>query len=237
MISLLHAYVLAFLHPFKNQEGLRQLREHADEATGLRHLRLAGEVSSEDIPATFEVEEVATLKFEEVLGVSWLFVAMEGFYAILALHLGQVFFQSWSSPEELAMLLPVDTTLYTQKAMLSAALAKVAFFPIVFWFYTKLWKVLIQFFAGLFQVEGNVSKMADQVVNQSMTSHLMLAIPIFGKMLRHLSALVHLFAGLRENMQMSVLQSAVVILSPAVIMTMISSFFMVTVLYLVSLTL
>lgn len=237
MISLIHAYVLAFLHPFKNQQGLRQLREHADEVSGLRHLRLAGEVSSEDMPALYEVEEVATLKFEEVLGVSWLFVAVEGFYAILALHLGQVFFQSWSSPEELALLLPIDTSLYTQKAMLSAALAKVAFFPIVFWFYTKLWKVLIQFFAGLFQVEGNVAKMAQQVVNQSMTSHMMLAIPIFGKMLRHLSALVHLFAGLRENMQMSVLQSAVVILSPAVIMTMISSFFMVTVLYLVSLTL
>src|SRR5690606_23750940 len=109
-------------------------------------------------------------------------------------------------PNEIALLLPVDTAMYTQRALLTAALAKVTFFPLVFWAYSKLWKILIQFFANLFQVEGNLNKMTDQVVNQSMTCDLMLAIPVFGRMLRHLFGLVHIFAGLRENMRMSVLQ-------------------------------
>lgn len=234
MIALLKNYVLAFLHPFKNQEELRQLRTNGTELAGARSLRLAGELLVDEVPTNFEIEETVTLKFDEILGVSWFFAAIEGFYAILALHLGQVFFQSWSAPNDLALLLPVDTTLYTQRVLLTAALAKVTFFPIIFWFYAKFWKVLIKFFAGLFQIEGNLNKISDQIVNQSMTSHLMLAIPIFGKMLRHLAGLLHLFAGLRNNMQMTVLQSVVIILSPAVIMTMISSFFMVTILYLIS---
>lgn len=233
MMALLYSYVLSFLHPFKNQKGLHELRMRGEELAGVRSLRLA---EGDQVPTALELEEKSVLKFEEILGVSWFFAVIEGFYAILTIHMGQVFFQNLSSPNEIALFLPVDTAMYTQRALLTAALAKVTFFPIVFWAYSKLWKILIQFFANLFQVDGNLNKMTDQVVNQSMTSDLMLAIPIFGRMLRHLFGLVHIFAGLRENMRMSVLQSVVVILSPAVIMTMISSFTMVTILYLVSLT-
>ncbi len=234
MMALFYEYFLAFLHPFKNQESLRLLRERALDITGTRPLRLAGDLFEDDVPTTQEIEEVSTLSFLEVLGVSWFFAAIEGFYAVLALHLGQVFFQSWQAPNDLALLLPIETTMYTQRVLLTAALAKVVFFPLVFWLYAKFWTVLIKFFAGLFQADGDLNKIADQVVNQSMTAHFMLSIPVFGKMLRHLFGLLHLFAGLRNNLQMSVLQSVVIILSPAIIMTMLSSFFMVTVLYLLS---
>lgn len=231
MIELLNDYITAFLHPFKNQLGFRHLRQRSHELTGTLPLRLA----DDDIPTQSELEDHISLKYLDMLGVSWLFVAIEGFYAVLALHLGQMFFQTWTSPEEIALLLPIDTTLYTQRAVLTATLAKVAFFPIIFWLYTTFWKVLIKFFANLFQVEGNISRITDQVVHQSLSAHLMLAIPVFGKMLRHLLGLVHIFAGLRENMQMTVLQSLVVILSPAIMLTMISAFFMVVLLYLVGL--
>ncbi len=234
MMMLFHEYFLAFLHPFKNQETFRLLREKALDLTGTRPLRIAGDLFEDDLPTTQELEQASALSFEEVLGVSWFFAAIEGFYAILALHLGQAFFQSWQTPNDLALLLPFQTTMYTQRVLLTAALAKVVFFPIIFWAYAKFWKILIKFFAGLFQAQGDLNKITDQVVNQSMTAHFMLSIPIFGKMLRHLFGLLHIFAGLRNNLQMSVLQSVVIILSPAIIMTMLSSFFMVTVLYLLS---
>ncbi|PIP89116.1 MAG: hypothetical protein COW01_16170 [Bdellovibrionales bacterium CG12_big_fil_rev_8_21_14_0_65_38_15] len=235
MMSLFHEYFLAFLHPFKNQEALRLIRDRAMDVSGTRPLRLAGDLFEEDeIPTSGELEQASSLDFVEVLGMSWFFAAIEGFYAILALHLGQVFFQSWSTPNDLALLLPIETTMYTQRVLLTAALAKVVFFPLIFWFYAKFWKVLIKFFAGLFQVAGDLNKIVDQVVNQSMTAHFMLSVPIFGRMLRHLFGLLHLFAGLRNNLQMSVLQSVVIILSPAIIMTMITSFFMVSILYLSS---
>ncbi len=236
MIELFYKYVITFLHPFKNQEEKRLLRTKAASLAGVQTLRLAGEQTLEQLPTSSELEEHTSMRFIDIMGVSWFFVAIEGFYAILALHLGQLFFQSWSEPNDLALLLPVDTSMYTHRVLLTGALAKVTFFPVVFWIYAKFWKTLIRFFAGLFQIEGNLSKISDQVVNQSMTSHLMLGIPIFGKMLRHLAGLLHLFAGLRNNMQMSVLQSVVIILSPAVIMTMLSSLFMVTVLYLISIS-
>lgn len=231
MIELLNDYITAFLHPFKNQLGFRQLRQRGHELAGTLPLRLA----DDDVPTQSELEDHISLKFLDMLGVSWIFIAIEGFYAVLALHLGQMFFQSWTSPEEIALLLPIDTTLYTQRALLTATLAKVAFFPIIFWFYATFWKVLIKFFANLFQVEGNIPRITDQIVHQSLSAHLMLAIPVFGKMLRHLLGLVHIFAGLRENMRMTVLQSLVVILSPAIMLTMISAFFMVVLLYLIGL--
>tara|TARA_R110000868_G_scaffold304021_4_gene564523 strand:+ start:7577 stop:8290 length:714 start_codon:yes stop_codon:yes gene_type:complete len=236
MIELFYNYVVTFLHPFKNQEELRLIRSKASEVAGVQTLRLAGELGAQDVPTSSELEKASSMRFIDILGVSWFFVAIEAFYAVLALHLGQVFFQSWSEPNDLALLLPLDTSMYTHRVLLTAAIGKVTFFPIIFWIYAKFWKTLIRFFAGLFQVEGNLSKISDQVVNQSMTSHLMLGIPIFGKMLRHMSGLLHLFAGLRNNMQMTVLQSVVIILSPAIIMTMLSSMFMVTILYLISIS-
>ncbi len=229
--NLFHNYFSAFLHPFKNQEELRRLREEAQELSGTRHLRLA----DSDIPTTDELVERQTLRSEEILSISWIFAAIEALYGVFTIYLGNMFFQSWDSPQELALLLPLNTTLYTQKALLSATLGKVVFFPLIFWVWAGSWRILIQFFANLFQVEGDVYKMSRQVVQQSMTSHVLLAIPIFGRMLRHLAGFVHLFAGLRRNMQMSVLQSVIVIVSPAIIMTMATSLFMVTALYLISL--
>tara|TARA_R110000868_G_scaffold117600_8_gene312299 strand:+ start:13107 stop:13820 length:714 start_codon:yes stop_codon:yes gene_type:complete len=236
MIELFYKYVITFLHPFKNQEEQRLLRTRATSVAGVQTLRLAGDQGLEDLPTSSELQQNTSMRFIDIMGVSWFFVAIEGFYAILALHLGQLFFQSWSEPNDLALLLPIDTSIYTHRVLLTGALAKVTFFPVIFWIYAKFWKTLIRFFAGLFQIDGNLSKISDQVVNQSMTSHLMLGIPIFGKMLRHLSGLLHLFAGLRNNMQMTVLQSVVIILSPAIIMTMLSSMFMVTILYLISIS-
>ena len=215
MIELFYNYVVTFLHPFKNQEELRLIRSKASEVAGVQTLRLAGELGAQDVPTSSELEKASSMRFIDILGVSWFFVAIEAFYAVLALHLGQVFFQSWSEPNDLALLLPLDTSMYTHRVLLTAAIGKVTFFPIIFWIYAKFWKTLIRFFAGLFQVEGN---------------------PIFGKMLRHMSGLLHLFAGLRNNMQMTVLQSVVIILSPAIIMTMLSSMFMVTILYLISIS-
>lgn len=232
MIALFNNYIASFLHPFKNQEELRHLRDSALEHAGAAPLRLA---HATELPTSHEIIERHTLGFVEVMGVSWFFIAIEAFYAVMALHFGNLFFQSWNSPQDLALLLPVDLSLYSHKAMLTAALAKVAFFPLIFWLWANAWKFLIRFFARLFQVEGDLYKMSEQIVNQSMTSHSMLAIPIFGRLLRHLSGFVHIFAGLRENMGMSVLQSVIVIVSPAVIMTMATSFFMVTVLYFISL--
>lgn len=229
--ALFHTYFSNFLHPFKNQEELRLLRENAEETSGTRHLRLA----NSDIPTTDELIEKQTLKPEEILSISWIFAAIEALYGVLTIYLGNIFFQSWESSREMALLLPIDTTIYTQKALLTATLGKVTFFPLIFWLWAGSWRILIQFFANLFQVEGDVYQMSRQIVQQSMTSHVLLMIPIFGRMLRHLAGFVHIFAGLRENMRLSVLQSVIVIVSPAIIMTMVTSLFMVTMLYLISL--
>ena len=213
MIDLLQAYLLAFLRPFRNHRDLRQRRSCCPE----------GEALTTHLP------------FEKVLAISWLFAVWEGFYALVSLNLGQIFFDYSGMAQEWSVLLPYDIALYKHRTVVIGVLLKVAFFPMVFWFVTKLWKTLISFFAELFQVEGDIQRSSNEIVQQAMTSHVMLTIPIFGKMLYYLAVLVHLFAGLKENMRLSTSQAIVVLLSPAIIMLMLSSAFVVLIFYFISL--
>ncbi len=79
MIELFYKYVITFLHPFKNQEEKRLLRTKAASLAGVQTLRLAGEQTLEQLPTSSELEEHTSMRFIDIMGVSWFFVAIEGF--------------------------------------------------------------------------------------------------------------------------------------------------------------
>ncbi len=205
MNQILKEYVLTFLHPFKTHEVLRNLRSQQ------RPLALATDIENTEEP------EISGLNFVEVMSVSWVMAIVSGLYSIGMIYFGYITGSYMSESDSLSSLISQNISLEYQKILISWSILQVIIFPITLWFYAKVWTVVIRFFGNLFEFNGDLEKVTSQVVNHSIVTNLFLVIPIFGEMIRHFSSIIYLFAGLRNNMSFSILQSLIVVCSPLII--------------------
>lgn len=205
MNQILKEYILTFLHPFKTHDVLRSLRSRK------RPLSLASDIeNSED-------NEISGLTFVEVMSISWVMAIISGLYSVGMIYFGYITGSFLSESDSLSSLISENISLEYQKILISWSILQVIIFPITLWFYAKVWTVIIRFFGNLFEFDGDVEKVTSEVVNHSIVTNLFLVIPIFGEMIRHFSSIIYLFAGLRNNMSFSILQSLIVVCSPLII--------------------
>ena len=174
-------------------------------------------------PQHAQKENIPFLSLEETVGVSWLLDAFAAFYRILWMYLGIQFFAyqaDLSSAQMLTQFFREQIQTASQMVFLFWVLMGVVFFPISTWFYAKFWTVLIKFFADLFERDNdeNLDDIVNQVICQSLTAHSLYLIPIVGKSLSHFLGLFYLFVGLRQNFGFTNTQSALVIVSPLILM-------------------
>ena len=206
MSEVINQYFNSFFHPFQTQALLRERRELLKEQKSQQIFHLVDE--KEERP-----EEDLGLSFVEVLSVTWLFSLFRAFYAIVTIYLGYEAFL-WANGED-SYLLPMQIS--TSKLNVFFLVLQIVFFPLALWIYSKFWVNIIKLFANLFGYENDVEEISNEIVNNSLTAHTFLIIPIFGEVIQHLGGLVYIFAGLRRNLQMSVLQSVVVLISPLIL--------------------
>lgn len=212
MIQILANYLFAFLHPFKTHTLLGAVGAHGNAVKEERNFKLVSEIA----PEVLEAKD-SELHFTEVMSISWIFIVIQGIYSLIAINLGyQAFSVVHGDEEGLASLLIPNFKSEGQNLVLWGILLQIVFFPLLIWFYTRLWANIIKFFADLFEIEGEVQTKTNQVVNHSMVSHMFLAIPIFGPLAQGIGMLFYLYAGLRNNFKFSHLQCLVVLVSPVV---------------------
>lgn len=208
ILDIFHEYFYSFLHPFKVHRQLRTLRQTKHTMPQLR-LAVWGELQHDS------TNQKRGQDIVEQVGVSWFFVIIRAIYSLISINIGLFVLENYLS-FDLTMFKEVfsPVSLQGQKILLLYIVGEAALYPILIWFYIKLWSVLIRFFGNLFGVEGDIPVMTEQVIGQSLVTHIFLLIPIFGDVVRYFSSIVYIFAGLRVNMRMSIVQSAIVICSP-----------------------
>lgn len=206
MNEVLNQYLLSCLHPWHTQELLRSKRYHNKEVDGSNVIEL---VQNRDEK---KVEENLGVTFLESLSISWLFRVFYASYSLIGMFMGLHLFESFSLP---------GTAISTGQSWVSSIaifflLLKLVFFPLYFWLYGKFWINIIKIFAQLFEKDdmGNIDKVSEEIYANSMSSHTFLVIPIFGELFHRIGNIIFIFGGLRRNLQLSVLQSSLVIICP-----------------------
>ncbi len=183
-------YFHSLLHPFEKSKSLRQAKE-----------------------LSFQSEESSS--FLEYASVAWIFVIIETFYVFLGVY----FFSFVEFDQEAPQFFSLSWRL--QGLSLFQSLVWVAIFPLMAFLYTKFWTYLIRFFAELFKSDQDLDHSAlKDVTNMTLCSHAFLVIPVFGPMVRHVSAFIYLYAGLREYLQFTKAQTLVILLSPLILFLM-----------------
>lgn len=199
MKTLIFSYLHFFLHPFKAQEALAIERE--------------GEFDPKDNPWLIRPSLL------DFLGLSWALACVKGLYGLLAMIMG---LKSWNWPginQGLASKFLGPQFFNANKVLIFYILLEVVLFPLSAFVFIKFWGLLIRFFIKLYDMEfASEQKAIDSVLAASLTSNVFFLVPVMGDVARHLSSIIYLFAGLRQNLKMSILQSLIVVISPLFIL-------------------
>ncbi|MEK6624537.1 MAG: hypothetical protein AABY86_06200, partial [Bdellovibrionota bacterium] len=148
--------------------------------------------------------------------LSWPFMMFEAFYRLFGFHLSEWLIDNFIGDGGLATyFIRAQATMYFQIFII---LLKVVCFPILVWIMVKIWEAIITFFHHFLGKDENDLAGISQIVNNTLTSHVFLLIPIFGPVLKWLSMLIQLYGGLRYNLRYSRLQAAIVLLSPVILL-------------------
>jgi len=212
MIQLLSNYIYAFLHPFKTHSLLSAVGDHAGAVQENRQFQLVDNIPIEVLQA-----EDTELAFVDAMSVSWIFIVIQGIYSLLAIHLGYEAFSIVHGDEEgLTSLLIPNFHSQGKSLVFWGILLQIVFYPVFVWFLTRVWGSFIKFFADLFEVEGEIDKKTNQVVNHSLVSYTFYILPVFGTMAQGIGMLFYLYAGLKNNFKFTHLQSLVILVSPVI---------------------
>lgn len=204
MKELFQIYARSLFRPFATQESLRVLRLSTHNQSIFAFQKVSSPTGG-------------ALSFLDAMSISWVMVLIKAIYAMVALLIGVYWLGILGDEGRFISGLKFWGTT-AQTITIFMIIFEVILFPLTLWFYTKFWGVVIRFFGELFEVEGDMNQISEQIVNHSLSSHLFLIIPVFGEMVKHLAGLTLIYAGLKNNMRLNTMQSLMVLLSPLILL-------------------
>ncbi len=194
-------YLNAFLHPIILQEKLKEEWER-DELV---------------LTKEFELLPMAV--------ISWICALINSIFYLLLIYIAVVYFKNH---EEVFGRLPlIGKTL--ESGSVFPLVIQMIFFPLIFLGYGFIIKKITLFFIDMYSLPinsyQNKDRVAEAMVSLAMSTHLLFLIPLFGAVLQPFAFVLYFFIGLQKNLEMSAIQSIVVLLSPLFLLGLLLLFF------------
>jgi hypothetical protein len=198
-----YSYFVMLIHPFKTHEMLRQQR-------------MAIRDRSTIIPFSISEEKynLIQLKREEVICFSWIMEIISAIYTILSINLGISALNYFNSGSSINSWIASELYYSGQVTTIAYTLLTIVLFPVTAWIYIKVWEMIVVFFMKLFEYDELDEYGAIDVVTSTLSSNILLIVPLFGGVLAKLYQLLLFFAGLKSNLGMNTQQSILVLMAP-----------------------
>ncbi len=166
------------------------------------------------------------LNILEAVSISWMFEILKGIIKIFLIHitvLGLVTYQdqSYSFFRELSL----GAGLSPHYFLLAGIVLNVILFPIYTFLFIEFWILTLRFMGGLFNVQGDKQKMAEDILATSQSSHAFVLVPVFGDFVQKMASFLFMYAGIRKQMQLSAFSSILILLTPVFLMLCIAFLF------------
>jgi len=153
------------------------------------------------------------LSFHEALSVSWIFVIINGIYSLMGVLFSRTAFLKFGKSDLMAGLIS-ESILGAHRASIFISLVMIIFFPLIAFILIKYWELIIKACNEIFGKTNVGDRSIEQVTVAILPAYAFLSIPIFGDTFKVFAMMLYLFAGLKNNLNYSALQSLVVLLSP-----------------------
>jgi len=155
---------------------------------------------------SYHSKEKIPLTFYEMMGISWIFKIIRTIYYFIGIHFLLLLVSRGLNEKALGEITHKKTFLYW-------VLVGVIFYPLILWFLSKFWIVIIRFFCVLYNKDGPTLKIST-VCYCALTSQGLLVVPILGEILVPFAFFFFLFAGLKKSLGFTTLQAVLVLISP-----------------------
>src|SRR3989339_98351 len=208
-----YSYFMMLIHPFKTHEMLRQQR------MAIRERSTVVPISTSD-----EKYNLIQLKREEVICFSWIMEIISAIYTIMSINLGISALNFINTGSSFNSWIAFQLYYSGQITNIAITLLLVVLFPITAWIYIKVWEMIVVFFMKLFEYDELDELGAIDVVTSTMSSNILLLIPLFGSVLAKLYQILLFFAGLKSNLGMNTQQSILVLMAPIFLLVVMSLF-------------
>lgn len=192
--DILYSYLMYLIHPFKSHEVLNG--SNRDDDLGISKISLY-----------------------EALGTSWIFVVFNGLLRILMINFVIWIFYRFTANEDglLFQLVQSENTTGFYFLILSTIL-DIIFYPLLTLILVHFWEFIVRIYARLLGFEGDVGQKARDVLTVSLSSNVLMVIPIIGDFAQKLVAIFLMFVGLRKQFGMSMSIGVCILLTPFVMM-------------------
>lgn len=222
MYELIYNYFNYLLYPKLNHT---QLATRRDELEKMKKSRLFSLVND-------DYRERLKLDFVSFTCVSWIFIILYSLYSLIFIHLGLSFAEVLQENGYFPGL--SISSSFQRKLSLFVILFDVVFFPLSAWVYVKFWRIVVTFFASVFDRKVEPEAL-DDVVNNALVGNFFLVIPVFGKFMKQLAGIFYIFTGLKYNLRFTMFQSLIIIFSPLLLVGVFILFIIMYILLLVNL--
>ena len=148
--------------------------------------------------------KVKALGLYESLGVSWVFVVVAGLIRIVLINLVIFMFLNMLDPGNGLLEGVIDNRGFTGfYFLILTSVLDVVFYPLITMFILQFWEFVIKSYASLAGVKGDIDQKAKTILSVSLSSHILLIVPVFGEMAQKTANFIQMYAGIREQMQFS----------------------------------
>lgn len=190
MIDILARYIEIFLHPFSVHRNMR-LQRLGRYVNGRKN----------------------GIDLAEAISISWIWYMVQGFFVLLTISTTSHLYDNIETESIIGSMIIDSWQRATMRITIMTILVGVVFFPVYEYIYFRLYTVVVRFYTELFKLD-TTQEAIEQTVQFSMVGNTFLVLPIIGRMLSLFSTCLYLFAGLRNNMGMTNLQSCITMVTP-----------------------
>ncbi|MGK0367744.1 MAG: hypothetical protein ACI9QD_000883 [Thermoproteota archaeon] len=163
------------------------------------------------------------LSLVEVISISWVFQLIRVLILLtLSFYLSTRMDIIHETSRILSYFIP-DTKVTGHVFFIISIGLEVIFFPVISYFFAKLWSFLIEFYANLLELDEEEKEVVgDQIMTVSLTSNFFKIIPFVGDVIYQLMSFFLLYAGLRRSLRASRSLSLLIIATPIIALVSIS---------------
>lgn len=183
-----------FLHPFQVHRNMRMQRK-GHYVNGQRN----------------------GIDLTEAISISWIWYLIQGFFVLMTISLTTKVYDAIETESVLASMVVDSWQRATMRLTVISILVGMVFFPVYEYIYFRLYTVVIRFYSELFKLDSSQQSI-EQTVQFSMVGNTFLLLPIIGRMISFFSTAIYLFAGLRNNLGMTNLQSVITMVTPLLVL-------------------
>ncbi|MBC76544.1 MAG: hypothetical protein CME64_11075 [Halobacteriovoraceae bacterium] len=159
--------------------------------------------------------KIKALGLYESLGVSWVFVVVAGLIRIVLINLVIFMFLNMFDPGNGILEGMMENRGFTGfYFLILTSVLDVVFYPLITMFILQFWEFVLKSYASMAGVKGDVDKKTKTILSVSLSSHILLVVPVFGEMAQKTAHFIQMYAGIREQMNFSRSLTFCVLLTP-----------------------